>query len=93
MEISKELQIGNGHDLLVSYDFLSLYPSAQIDINSTWPEIKTASPFEKFMTESICSLFSSGRWNGLNRCAFQSVKKHNPEKLVFQHLPVKEKNY
>ena len=67
MEISKELQKINKDDLLVSYDFNSLYPSAQIHINSTWLEIETAYPFRKDMNESICSLFNSGRWNQLKR--------------------------
>ena len=43
------------------------------------------------MNESVCSFFNSGRWNELNRCVFLTVKYHNPENLVFQHLPVKEK--
>ena len=47
LEISKELQKINKDDLLISYDFNSLYPSAQIDINSTWPKIETAYPFKK----------------------------------------------
>ena len=34
---------------------------------------------------------NSGRWNELNRCAFLTVKYHNPENLTFQHLPVKER--
>ena len=38
LEISEELQKINKNDLSVSYDFNSLYPSAQIDINSTWPK-------------------------------------------------------
>ena len=78
-------------DLLISYDFNSLYLSAQIDINSTWPKFETAYPFKKNMSESICILFNSGIWNELNRCAFLTVKSHKPENLVFQHLPVKEK--
>ena len=91
LEISKELQKINKDDLLVSYDFNSLYPSAQIDKNSTWPKIETAYPFKKHMNDSICTLFNSGRWNELNRFAFQTVKYHNPENLIFQHLPTKEK--
>ena len=75
----------------VSYDFNSLYPSAQIDKNSTWPKIETAYPFKKYMNDSICTLFNSGRWNELNRSAFLTVKYHNPENLTFQHLPVDEK--
>ena len=42
------------------------------------------------MSESICTLFNSGRWNDINRSAFLTVKYHNPENLAFQHLPVKE---
>ena len=91
LEISKELQKINKDDLLVSYDFNSLYPSAQIDLNSTWPKIKTAYPFKKYMNDSICTLFNRGRWNELNRSAFLTVKYHNPENLIFQHLPIKEK--
>ena len=91
LEISKELQKINKDDLLVSCDFNSLYPSAQIDKNSTWPKIETAYRFKKHMNDSICTLFNSGRWNELNRSAFLTVKYHNPENLIFQHLPVKEK--
>ena len=43
------------------------------------------------MSDAVCSLFNSVRWNELNRSAFLTVKNHNPENLVFQHLPVKEK--
>ena len=75
----------------MSYDFNSLNPSAQIDKNSTWPEIGTSYPFKIFMNESVCSLFNSGIWNELNRSAFLTVKYHNPENLIFQHLPIKEK--
>ena len=39
LNISKDLQKINKDDLLLSYDFNSLYPSAQIDKNSRWPKI------------------------------------------------------
>ena len=67
LEISKDLQKIKKDDLLASYDFNSLYPSAQIDINSTWLKIETAYPVRKEMNEYICSLFNSERWNQLNR--------------------------
>ena len=91
LNISKELQKINKDDLLVSYDFNSLYPSAQIDKNSNWPKIETAYPVKKHMKDSICTLFNSGKWNELNRSAFLTVNCHNPENLIFQHLPIKEK--
>ena len=91
LEKSKELKKINKDDLLVSYDFNSLYPSAQIDKNSTWPKIETAYPLKKHMNDSIFTLFNSGRWNELNRSAFLTVKYHNPPNLIFQHLPIKEK--
>ena len=91
LEISKELQKIDKDDLLVSYDFKSLYPSAQIDKNSTWPKIETAYPFKKHMNDAICYLFNSGKWNQLSRSAFLTIKYHNPENLIFQHLPIKEK--
>ena len=77
--------------MLVSYRFNSLYPSAQIDIISTWPKIETVCPFKKHMNDSICSLFISGRWIELSRSAFLTVNYHEPENLVFQHLLVREK--
>ena len=91
LNISKDLQKINKDDLLVSYDFNNLYPSAQIDKNSIWPKIETAYPFKTYMNDSICTLFNTGRWNELDRSAFLTVKYHNPENLIFQHLPVKEK--
>ena len=43
------------------------------------------------MNESICNLLNSGRCKELKRSASSTVKYHNPEISVFQHLPVKEK--
>ena len=43
------------------------------------------------MSDAVCTLFNSGRWNELNSSAFLTIKYHNPENLIFQHLPVKEK--
>ena len=77
--------------LLVSYDFNSLYPSAQIDINRTGPKIEKAYPFERYMIDAVCSLFNTGRWNKLNRYAFLTLKHHKSENLIFQHVPVREK--
>ena len=71
--ISKELKNINQDDLLVLYHFNSLYPSAQIDTNSTWFKREIARPFETYISDAVCSLFNSGRCNELNRSAFFDV--------------------
>ena len=43
------------------------------------------------MSAAVCRLFHSVRWNDLNRSASLTVKNLNPENLISQHLPVKEK--
>ena len=43
------------------------------------------------MSETVCSLFNSGRRKELKRSAFLTVNFHNPENLGFQHLPAKDK--
>ena len=91
LNYSKDLQKISKDDLLVSYYFNSLYPSAQIDKNSTWPKIETSYPYKKYMSDAVCTLFNSGRWNELNRSAFLTIKYHNPANLVSQHLPTKGK--
>ena len=90
MQTGIELREINIFDLLVLYDFNSLYPSAQIAIRSTWLKIETAYLFNKYVNDSSCSSFNSGRWNELGRSAFLTMNYHNLENLVFQHLPVKE---
>ena len=91
MEISEGVQNKNKDDLMVSYEFNSLYPSAQMDINNTWLKTETAYLFEIYRSDAVCSLLNSGRWIELNRCAFLTVKYQNPWKLVFQHFPGKGK--
>ena len=90
LESSKEIQKLNKDDLLVSYDFNSSYPSAHLDKNITWPKCETAYPPKKYMIDVICSLFSSGRWSEINSSAVLTLKYHNLENLVFQHIPLKE---
>ena len=53
LEISKESQNIYKSDLLVSYDFNSVYPSAQVDINSPWSKIDS---FFVWKISEWCSL-------------------------------------
>ena len=60
--ISIELQKINKDDLLVSFDFNSVYPSAQIGLNRNWPNMETAYEFKKYVSDAVCSLCNSGGW-------------------------------
>ena len=92
LEFSKEIQNIIEDNLLVSYDFNSLYPSAQIDLKSPWPKVETDFRFENFLSNSICCLFNSRRWNELKTSVFLTVKFHNRGNLIFQHVRVRKKN-
>ena len=54
--MSKQVEL---NDWLLSYNFNSLCPSAQADVNSNWPKIETSFAFEEYMSDSVCSLFNS----------------------------------
>ena len=70
LEVSKALQMINNDDLLVSYDFNSLYPSAEASKNSTWPAIETSRSLKKDMFDALCEIFNCGRCEELNKSAF-----------------------
>ena len=61
LPISKDLQEIDKSDLLVSYDFNSLYQSAQAEKNSTRPSNETAYLLKKYMNDAFCGTFNSGR--------------------------------
>ena len=70
----------------------SLYPSAQLDINSTWIKIETTYSFKKDKNQSICCLFNSLRWKELKRSAFLTAKYHNPKLFIFSTPSCKREN-
>ena len=63
--IRKDVQKDRKNDLLITYDFNSFNPSAQIEENNTWLKIETAYPFRKHMSVAVCSSFNCGNWNEL----------------------------
>ena len=91
LEISKDLQKLNEDDLLVLYNFNSLHPNSEADKDSTRPAIETTYPLKKYMSNAVCNLFNSGKRDQINGSAFLTVKYHNPENLIFQKVPKKEK--
>ena len=91
LDITKSFRKMNKDSSLLSYNFNSLYPCAEADEDSKWPAIETSFPFERFLSDAICELFNSSRWEEVNGSAFLTVKFHNPENLIFQHILTKEK--
>ena len=91
LEISKKIKKVQLNDYLVSSDYTSLYPSAQADPRSIWPKIETSYAFEDYMNDSVCSLFNNKKFEELNLCCFLTVKYHNHEDLIFQHLPARDR--
>ena len=63
LEITENLREIDINDLLVSYNFSSLYPSAQVDNDSTWPAIDTVYAFKRYMNDAVGELFNNGKWD------------------------------
>ena len=93
LPISKELNKIAKSDLLVSSNYNSLYPSAVAHEKSNWPTIETAMVVNLNDSEIYCKLFNTGEWVSSNKTGFFKVKYHNPEKLILQHMVVKEDVY
>ena len=91
--VSKTLRRINKHDLLVWCDFNLLHPSVEADKNSAWSAIETSYPFRKYMNDAVFEVLNSGRWEELNKSACLTVKHRNPENLILQHIPIREKIY
>ena len=75
--------------LLWDFDAVSLYPSAMWDENSIYPRIETGYAYTKVMNDELV-----GKINAVNftqGSANLKIKYYNPENLIVQHLPVKEK--
>ena len=66
LPISDELNNMNKSDLLVSSDYISLYPSAMAHEKSKWPAIETAKAINPEDSEVYCKLFNTGKWVSLS---------------------------
>ena len=76
-------------DLMLDYDYVSLYPSAMWDSNSFYPRIETGYAFTKDMNDELVGKFNHKDFN--QGSAILKVKYYIPKNLIVQHLPVKEK--
>ena len=93
LPIHKKLSKLDSKKTQMSYDATSLYPSAMWDCNSVYPKIETGFVFRPHMNKTYVEAFSNQTFNeDGDESAMLTIKYYNPPNLVFQHLPVKEKN-
>ena len=60
LEVRKALRKIKKDYFLISFNFISLYLSAEADENSTWLAIETSLPLKKYLSDAVCALFNSG---------------------------------
>ena len=76
-------------DLLWDYDANSLYPSAMWDEKSIYPRIRTGYAFTKGMNGELVETYKTQTFN--QGSVFLEIRYYNPENLIIQHIPVKER--
>ena len=86
LPICKELQQIDKSDLLVSGDYLSVYPPAMAHKGSKWPKIETAVAINQEDSNCICEVFNTGEWKKIYKSGFFKVNYYNPKDNVFQYI-------
>ena len=76
-------------ELLWGFDAVSLYPSAMWDENSMYPRIGTGYAFTRDMNDELVEKIYNG--NSTKGIGILKIIFYNPENLIVQHLPVKER--
>ena len=89
LELHKLLKQIELKEILWDFDATSLYSSAMWDENSIYPRIETGYAFTRDMNKFLVHKFNNGNFN--QGSAILRIKYYNPENLIVQHLPVKEK--
>ena len=78
---------------MMDFDASSLYPSAMWDKSSVYPKTETGFAFEPRMNNVYVEPFNNQTFNqDGDESALLRIKYHNPTNVIFQPLPVKEKN-
>ena len=77
---------------MIDFDARSLNQSAKYDENSVYPKIEGGFAFIPHMNAVYVKSFNDGTFNqDDNQSAMLKTKYYNQPKLIFQHLPSKEK--
>ena len=73
-------------------DATSLYPRAMWDENGVYPKIETGFAFKPHMNDVYVEAFNNQTFKeDGDESAKLTIKVYNPLDLIFQHLPIKEK--
>ena len=92
LSVHKELSKLDSNKTQMDFDATSLYPSAMWDEKSVYPKIETGFAFKPHMNDVYVEAFNNQSFNeDGDESAILTIKYHNPQDLIFQHLPVKEK--
>ena len=76
----------------MGYDGNSLYPSAMWVEDSVYPETETGFAFAPHMNDVHVEAFNNQTFNeDSDESAILTIRYYNPPKLIFQHVPIKEK--
>ena len=89
LTIHKLLQELSLNELLWDFDSVSFYPSALSDPKAIYPRIETGYAFTPDMIEDLVNKFNNQAF--IQGSAILKIKYYNPQNLIVQHLPVKER--
>ena len=93
LSIHKELSKLDSNKTQMDFDATSLHPSAMWDEKSVHPKIEIGFAFKPHMNDVYVEAFNNQTFNeDGNEAAILTIKYHNPPDLIFQHLPIKEKD-
>ena len=80
-------------NVMMEFDASSLYPSAMWDKISVYSKIETGFAFKPHMNNVYLQAFNNQTFNqDGDESAILRIKYYNPPNVIFQHLPVKEKD-
>ena len=74
---------------LWDFDAVGLYPSALWDEKSIYPRNETGYAFTRDMNNEFVEKFNNQSFT--QGSAILKIKYYNPNKLIVQHIPIKEK--
>ena len=85
-QIMKQIKLD---ELLLDFDAVSLNPSAMWNEKSICPRIESGCTFYIDKNDELVNKFNNQTFN--QGSAILKIKIFNPENLIVQHLPVKER--